>query len=246
MRNIALVTGGSRGIGRAIALELARDGYDIWLNYLKSTEAAENVRSEIRKLNRECVLLQFDISDYNAVETILCQEIGKLENGKERVAVLVNNAGIVRDNLFFWMDFQEWDEVIRTNLYGFFNVTKCVVEHMVSVKCGNIINISSLSGLIGNRGQLNYSAAKAGIIAATKSLSKEFGSSNIRVNSVAPGLISTEMTEGEVMSEKEIKRFVPLRRLGTPEEVAKVVSFLCSEGASYITGAVIPVTGGLY
>jgi 3-oxoacyl-[acyl-carrier protein] reductase len=246
VRNIALVTGASRGIGRAIALELAREGYDIWLNYLKSTEAAEKVGREIRTLNRECSLLQFDISDYHAVETILCREIGKLENAKERVAVLVNNAGIVRDNLFFWMDFQEWDEVIRTNLYGFFNVTKCVVEHMVAVKYGNIINISSLSGLIGNRGQLNYSAAKAGLIAATKSLSKEFGSSNIRVNSVAPGLISTDMTEGEVMSEKEIKRFVPLRRLGTPEEVAKVVSFLCSEGASYITGAVIPVTGGLY
>jgi 3-oxoacyl-[acyl-carrier protein] reductase len=246
VKHIALVTGGSRGIGRAIALELARNGYDIWLNFLKNTEAAEEVRSEILGLKRECTLLQFDIGDQKAVEKTLRAQIGKLKNAQERITVLVNNAGLIRDNLFYWMDFEDWDAVIRTHLYGFFHVTKCVIEHMVSIKQGNIINISSLSGLIGNRGQLNYSAAKAGLIAATKSLSKEFGSSNIRVNSVAPGLISTEMTEGDVMNEKEVKRFIPLRRLGKPEEVAKVVSFLCSEGASYITGAVIPVTGGLY
>ena len=245
MKDIAIVTGGSRGIGRAIALQLAEDGYDIWLNYRINTAAANEVRTGIEAAGRTCKCLQFDISDKGMIRKTLQPEIDRLNRKEERISVLINNAGISRDNIFHWMTDEEWEDVINTDLNSFFYVTKCVTPHMNENKHGKIINISSLSGQIGNFSQINYSAAKAGLIAATKTLAKEFGRRKIRVNAVAPGLIETDMTK-EVEGNDEILKMIPMKRFGKPEEVAGVVSFLCSDKASYVTGAVIPVNGGLY
>jgi 3-oxoacyl-[acyl-carrier protein] reductase len=245
MREIAIVTGGSRGIGKAIALQLARDGFDIWLNFNKNREKAEEVKRGIEEIGQKCELIPFDVSDKNQVNDVLKNKVEKLNGENERISTLVNNAGIIKDNIFLWMQDEEWQKVINTNLNSFFYVTKTVVDHMVENKNGSIINVSSLSGVAGNFGQANYSAAKAGLIAAAKTLSKELGRYKVRVNVVVPGIIETDMIE-EIKDAKLFKKMIPLRRFGKSEEVANAVSFLCSPKASYITGAVIPVTGGFY
>lgn len=245
MKNIAIITGGSRGIGKATALELAENGYDIWLNYKSNTEQAQKVKDEIQAKGKNCELIAFDVSSSDEVKDKLKPKIEKLDTENERISVLVNNAGIIKDNIFHWLTQEEWEDVINTNLNGFYYVTKCVIDHMLKNRHGNIINISSISGLIGNFGQTNYSASKAGIIAASKTLAKEVARSNIRVNVVVPGLIKTDMSV-EMQKNKEMKKLIPMRRLGKPEEISGVVSFLVSDKASYITGSVINATGGLY
>lgn len=245
MKEIALITGGSRGIGKSIAIQLAQDGYTIWLNYKSNKEAAEETANSIRKLGQACELLCFDVGDKKAVKAQLKPKINALNKENERLAILINNAGIVRDNLFLWMQEEEWEEVINTNLNAFFYVTRLVVENMILHKQGRIINISSVSSHMGNISQANYSAAKAGLNVATKTLARELGSNQILINAIAPGLIETDMIK-DIQVDRKFLKTIPLRRIGKPEEVASVVSFLCSKAASYITGAVIPVNGGLY
>ncbi len=238
----ALVTGGSRGIGRAICIKLAEMGYNVLINYKSNEEEAKNTLALVNEKGVEGELIQFDVSDKAAI-------ISKLGDWMEAntdkvIEVLVNNAGIRDDGLMMWMKDEQWDSVIKTNLDGFFYVTRLVVNSMLQKKYGRIINIVSLSGLKGLPGQTNYSAAKAGVIGATKALAQEIGRKGITVNAVAPGFIKTDMTEG--LNEGELKNMVPLKRFGTPEEVAHTVGFLATQGAAYITGEVISVNGGLY
>jgi 3-oxoacyl-[acyl-carrier protein] reductase len=239
MGKTALITGASRGIGAAIALRLAKDGYDIWINYRSRENEAEAVRDSILKLGREVRLLKFDVCSESDTERVLAP----LLEG-EYPEVLVNNAGVARDNVVSFMTSEEWDSVIDTSLKGFFLVTRLVVTKMIRAKKGRIVNISSTSGETGLPGQVNYSAAKAGLIGATKALAKEVARKGILVNAVAPGLIDTEMTKDLPL--EEMLKMVPLKRTGTPDEVAGAVSFLCSADATYITGQVISVNGGLY
>jgi 3-oxoacyl-[acyl-carrier protein] reductase len=239
MGKIALVTGGSRGIGAAIVRRLASDGFDIWLNYKSSTDKAELVAREVRELGKKCEVLQFDVSDEVQVADVLEK---RLEN--DCPDVLVNNAGVSRDTVFGLMTHEEWDIVIRTSLMGFFYVTKPVVQKMVHRRSGRIITISSTSGLSGVPGQVNYSAAKAGLIGASKALALEVARRRVLVNVVAPGFIETDMIKG-LPSEQIIKR-IPLQRPGKPEEVASLVSYLCTPAADYITGQVFSVNGGVY
>jgi 3-oxoacyl-[acyl-carrier protein] reductase len=238
-KRVAIVTGGSRGIGRAICVELARHGYFIVINYRSNEGAAREALGLVVGQGSDGELAQFDVADHDA-----CQRaVGDLLQRRERVEVLVNNAGIAVDGLMTWMPPENWHRVTRTTLDGFYNVTSPVLKQMVKRKRGSIVNISSVSALIGNRGQVNYSAAKAGLIGATRSLAAEVSRLNVRVNVVAPGLIDTEML-GEVPRDV-IKKLIPAGRIGRPEEVATVVRFLCSDDASYITGQVISVNGGM-
>ena len=240
-KTYALVTGGSGGIGKAVCLQLARQGYNMLIHYRSNKETAELVATTVRELNLEATLIKFDVSNREETRKVLGDWID--QNPNKSIDVLVNNAGIRKDNLLLWMRDEEWDDVLNISLGGFYNVTRLVVEGMIKKKKGRIINVVSLSGIKGLPGQTNYSAAKAAVIGATKALSQEVARRNITVNAVAPGFISTEMTED--LNEKEFKALIPMRRFGKPEEVAEVVGFLASAGSSYITGEVISVSGGL-
>lgn len=235
-----LVTGSSRGIGKAIALRLAREGYDIVVHCRNRLAEAEQVRDEIVQMGREVRILRFDLADRDAAQA--CLEADLQTHGAYYGVVC--NAGLARDNAFPAMTGEDWDQVLRTNLDGFYNVLYPVVMPMIQRRQpGRIVTLSSVSGLIGNRGQVNYSAAKAGIIGATKALALELAKRKITVNCVAPGLIETDMLEGLPL--EEAIAAIPARRMGTPDEVAALVSFLMSEDAGYITRQVISVNGGL-
>lgn len=235
----ALITGGSRGIGRAISDRLAKDGYHVFINYLKNREEAEITMASIKRSGGSAELLKFDVSDRNDVERAL-----KCIYERYEIYVLVLCAGIRRDELLVFMSDEQWDSVIGTNLNGFYNVAKPIVRHMMLNRGGRIIVVSSTSGESGLPGQVNYSAAKAGLIGATKALAMECAKKNILVNAVSPGFIATDMTEG--LDQKRMTEGIPLKRAGKPEEVAGAVSFLVSDDASYITGQVLRVNGGVY
>jgi 3-oxoacyl-[acyl-carrier protein] reductase len=238
----ALVTGGSRGIGRAVCVKMADMGYNVLINYKSNEEEATHTLSLIKEKGVSGEIIQFDVSDKNEVQSQLG---GWIEANRDKtIEVLVNNAGIREDALMMWMKDEQWDSVVNTSLGGFFYVTRLVVNSMLIKKYGRIINIVSLSGLKGLPGQTNYSAAKAGVIGATKALAQEIGRKGITVNAVAPGFIKTDMTEG--LNENELKTLIPLKRFGFPEEVAFAVGFLASAEAAYITAEVISVNGGLY
>ena len=237
-KKVALVTGGSRGIGKACAIELAKAGYDVAINYVGNTEAANATVEELKKLGSNSEAFKFDITDAEAVNAGVANVIEKYS----KIDVLVNNAGITRDGLFMRMSSDNWNAVINTNLNSAFLVTNPVIKLMMKQRFGSIVNMSSIVGVYGNAGQANYAAAKAGLIGFTKSLAKELGSRNIRVNAVAPGFIQTDMTKDLKLD--GIEEHIPLRRLGQPEDIAKVVKFL-AEDATYVTGQVIQVDGGL-
>ncbi len=241
MSKNVLVTGSSRGIGREIAIYLAKNGFDIVLHCNRNIQKAEEVLKEIQTLGRQCRILQFNISNREECKKILLKDIE--ENGCYFGVVL--NAGISKDNVFPAMEDSEWDEVLNTNLGGFYNVLKPVVMPMISSRIkGRIVTMSSISGLSGNRGQVNYSASKAGIIGATKALALELAKRGITVNCVAPGVIESDMTKD--LPAEDLKKMIPMKRFGTPKEVASLINYLMSEDASYITGQVISVNGGLY
>ena len=239
---VAVVTGGSRGIGRAVVLELAGRGAKIVLNYAGNTAAAEETQAVARNLGAEVVLCKADVADADACEVMINVAIEQFG----RVDILVNNAGITRDNLFMRMKPEESNAVIATNLTGVYNCCRAVVKYMIKQRSGSIINMTSVIGEVGNIGQANYAAAKAGVIGLTKSLAKELAARNIRVNAIAPGFITTDMTAGlsESIIEK-LKTGVPLARLGQPEDVAHATAFLASDSTSYITGQVLNVDGGM-
>ena len=242
MSKVALITGATRGIGRQIAITLAKEGYHIALNYRKENEELENTKKEIEENKVECLAVKGDVSSFEDCEEIVKQVIEKFG----QIDVLVNNAGITKDMLLMRMKKEDFEQVLDVNLVGTFNVTKNVISHMLKARSGRIINISSVVGISGNAGQTNYSASKAGIIGFTKSLAKEVASRGVLVNAVAPGFIETSMTE--VVKEEikeEIAKGIPLKRMGTAEDVANVVKFLCSEDSSYITGQVVHVDGGM-
>lgn len=238
----ALVTGGSRGIGRAICLKLAAMGYYVLVNYKSNHQEAEKTLAQVKQEGGDGLLLQFDVASREAIRTVLGQWINT--HPEAVIEVLVNNAGIRDDSLMAFMSDVQWDGVMRTNLESFYFVTRLVLDGMMMNRFGRIINIVSLSGIKGLPGQTNYSAAKAGVIGATKALAQEIGRSQVTVNAVAPGFIRTDMTEG--LDEKELKKQIPVNRFGTVEEVAGAVGFLASKDASYITGQVLSVNGGLY
>ena len=240
MSKTVLITGASRGIGRETALYLAQSGYDLVLHCNKNVQKLEDLRKEIEKFGINTRTLQFDISNREECKTKLLDDIEK--NGIYYGVVL--NAGIAKDNPFPAMEDEEWDSVINTNLNGFYNVVRPIVLPMIQNRCGRIIALSSVSGLTGNRGQVNYSASKAGIIGAIKALSREVAKRKITVNCVAPGIIETDMTS-EIPPEI-IKEYVPLGRMGSAKEVASLINYLISEDAGYITGQVISVNGGMY
>ncbi len=235
----ALVTGASRGIGRAIAIVLAASGRFVYLNYHSNHAKAQQTLDQIKEQGGDGALLPFDVTDKQASETA----IGKIIAEKGKIEILVNNAGIREDMLMVWMKEENWQRVLDTNLTGFFNVTRLVVKKMLPKRYGRIINISSTSGQVGQAGQVNYSASKAGLIGATMALAKEIAKRNITVNAVAPGFIETEMVEGLPLD--QIAQSIPAGRLGLPEEVADAVLFLCSRKAAYITGQVLGINGGI-
>lgn len=242
MSKVALITGATRGIGKQIAITLSKEGYDIALNYRKENDELSNLKTQIENSGVKCLTIQGDISNFEDCEKIVKQTIEKFE----KIDVLVNNAGITKDMLLARMKEEDFKQVIDVNLVGIFNMTKNVISYMMKARQGRIINISSVVGIAGNAGQSNYSASKAGIIGFTKSLAKEVASRNILVNAVAPGFIETSMTD--VLKDEvkdEIAKSIPLKRMGTPEDVANVVKFLVSSDSSYITGQVIQVDGGM-
>lgn len=242
MSKVAFITGATRGIGRAIALELAKEGYNIALNYRTENEALENLKKEISEIGVECYPVQGDVSKAEDSERMTKEIIEHFE----QIDVLVNNAGITKDKLIQRMKEEEFTDVINVNLVGTFNITKNVIKYMTKKRYGKIINISSVVGISGNAGQSNYAASKAGIIGFTKSIAKELASRNITANAVAPGFIQTDMTNVLKDEVKEaIEGTIPLKRLGTAEDVAKVVKFLASDDSNYITGQVINVDGGM-
>jgi len=239
-KRVAIVTGGSKGIGRAISLELAKDGYHIIINYKSDDKAAAQSLKMIKNNGADGEIIKFDVSNLEETRNAINDIASRLNN----IEVLVNNAGITADGLFIMMSEDDWDSVINTSLKGFYNITKPVLEKMVSRKRGSIVSISSVSALIGHRGQANYSAAKAGLIGTSRAIASEVARLGVRVNVVAPGIIETGMIKD--IPKDFIKGIIPMARAGHPEEVAKVVRFLCSEDASYITGQVISVNGGMY
>ena len=242
MNKLALITGGTRGIGKQIALTFAKEGYDIAINYRTENDELIQAKNEIESKNVKCLTVQGDVTNFEDCKQMIesaIKEFGKID-------VLINNAGITKDMLLARMKEEDFKQVIDVNLVGTFNVTKNVVPYMMKARSGRIINISSVVGISGNAGQTNYSASKAGIIGFTKSLAKEVASRNILVNAVAPGFIETQMTDVLKQEVKEeIAKNIPLRRMGTPEDVANVVKFLAGEQSSYITGQVINVDGGM-
>ncbi|MGN0227979.1 MAG: 3-oxoacyl-ACP reductase FabG [Paludibacteraceae bacterium] len=237
----ALVTGASRGIGRAIAERLARDGYTVLINYQSNTSAAEATKEAIEASGGKAELLPFDVSDGKAIETALTS--WEEAHSGEHISVLVNNAGIRRDGLMVFMSEEDWHDVLRTTTEGFYYITHHLIGGMIRARKGRIVNITSISGVTGLPGQANYSAAKAALIGATKALSKEVAARKVTVNAVAPGFIATDMTAD--LDEAELKKTIPAGRFGQPEEVAALVGFLCSDEAAYITGQVINIAGGM-
>lgn len=239
---VALVTGGAQGIGRAIGLLLAQKGATIVISDINLSKAEETVQ-EIQSLGREAMAFQVDVANFSEVEKMVDAIVERFS----RIDILVNNAGITRDKLILRMSEEDWDSVIRINLKGTFNCTKAALKYMSRQRSGKIVNIASVSGMMGNPGQANYSASKAGVIGFTKTIAREFAQRGINVNAIAPGYIQTPMTD--VLPEKvkeELKRLIPMERLGQPEDVAQAVLFLVSEASSYITGQVLNVNGGIY
>lgn len=238
----ALITGGSRGIGRAICLKLSEMGFHVIVNFKSNSEEAENTLKQVKEQGGSGELLQFDVAD--ASSAVAALQRWSDANAGAYISVLINNAGIRKDNLMMWMQPDEWSAVLNTGLNGFYNVTQPLLKNMLVKKFGRIINIVSLSGIKGLPGQTNYSAAKGGVIAATKALAQEVAKKGVTVNAVAPGFIKTEMTAD--LDEAELKRLIPVGRFGEAKEVAELVGFLASEHSAYITGEVISINGGLY
>ncbi|WP_025667389.1 3-oxoacyl-ACP reductase FabG [Aquimarina megaterium] len=239
----ALITGGSRGIGKAICVQLAKDtDYHILINYNSNETAAKQTLTEIETNGGTAEIIQFNVVDADQVKTKL--DTWQENNKDAIIEVIINNAGITKDNLFMWMTQNDWQNVINTSLDGFYNVTNHLIQKLLRNRYGRIINIASVSGVKGTAGQTNYSAAKGAIIGATKALAQEIAKRNITVNAVAPGFIRTDMTNE--LDEKELKKLIPANRFGEAEEVAHIVSFLASKKASYITGEVININGGIY
>lgn len=238
----ALVTGGSRGIGRYVCIELAKLGYPVIINYCSNETAALETQNIIQESGGTAELLKFDVSDAEQVDNAIMQ--WQENHSEDYIAVLVNNAGVREDTMMMWMQNEQWENIIGIHLNGFFYVTRRMLKDMLTKKFGRIINVVSLSGIKGLPGQTNYSAAKAGIIGATKALAQEIGKRGVTVNAVAPGFIATDMTQD--LDEKTLKEMIPLNRFGKAEEVAYLVSFLASDKASYITGEVISINGGIY
>jgi 3-oxoacyl-[acyl-carrier protein] reductase len=239
---VALITGASRGIGRSVAIDLAKAGAKVVINYAGNVAAAQEVEQTIRLAGGEAFIVQGDVANTEAVEAMVSQIMDRYG----RIDILVNNAGITRDNLLMRMKEADWDAVMNTNLKGIFNCTKTVSRIMMKQKSGKIINMTSVVGLTGNAGQANYAAAKAGVIGFTKSMTKELASRGITVNAIAPGFIATDMTS--VLSEQlktELTTRIPLGRLGSPEDISAAVLFLVSEAANYITGQTLNVDGGM-
>lgn len=239
----ALITGGSRGIGRAICIQLAKDlDYSLLINYNGNKEAAQETLNEVEAVGGKGEIMQFDVTNAEAVNKALDKWH---ENNKDTIIeVIINNAGITKDGLFMWMNSEDWSSVINTSLNGFYNVTNALIQKLLVNKYGRVINMVSVSGLKGTPGQVNYSAAKGAVIGATKALAQEVAKRNITVNAVAPGFINSDMTAE--LDQKELKKMVPANRFGEAEEVAHLVSFLASRKASYITGEVININGGIY
>ena len=239
----ALVTGASRGLGRAIAIQLAKDhGLYILVNYSSNQTSAQETLEEIRKAGGDGELMQFNVQTKSEVDEAL--NGWKAKNEDKFIGVLVNNAGITKDGLFMWMPEKDWDDVMNISTKGLFNVTQNIIQQMLRKRSGRIVNIASVSGMKGVAGQTNYSAAKGAIIAATKALAQEVAKRKITVNAVAPGFITSDMTKD--LNEDELKQMIPMNRFGKAEEVAHLVSFLCSDKAAYITGEVVNINGGIY